>query len=195
MINNKNKIKIMKNIELLQKVADLVGFKFSSVSAESFAEAKLFDGKIITNGAAGDFVMGDTITIKNADGTFSPLEAGEYTLADEALIYVIDVDGKLLEIKHSTPEGEDGGEAAVEEVASTEMNESSQLEALKTAIHDVLFAFEAHAKEIADLKADLTAFKKEAKHNPLKEDTLMSNAFSGDRRYEILKQMKENNRK
>lgn len=184
----------MKNIELLQKVADLVGFKFSSVSAESFAEAKLFDGKVITNGAAGDFVVGDTITIKNADGTFSPLEAGEYTLADEALIYVIDVDGKLLEIKHSTPEGEDSGEAAVEEVASTEM-ESSQLDALKAAIHDVLFAFEAHTKELSNLKADLEAFKKEAKHEPLKNETLMSNAFSTDRRYEILKQMKENNRK
>lgn len=183
----------MKNIELLQKVADLVGFKFSSVS-QSFAEAKLFDGKIITNGAAGDFVVGDTITLKNADGTFSPLEAGEYTLADEALIYVIDVDGKLLEIKHSTPEGDDAGEVEVEVATETEKMESSQLDALKAAIHDVLFAFEAHAKELADLKSNLENFKKEAKHNPLKEDTLMSNAFSGDRRYEILKQMKENNR-
>lgn len=181
----------MKNIEILQKVADLVGFKFSSVSAESFAEAKLFDGKLITNGASGDFMVGDTISIKNADGTFTPIEAGEYTLADDALIYVIDVDGKLLEIKHSTPEGEDEGEVEVEEIPATEMMESAKIEELKKAIHDVLFAFEAHTKEIASLKADLEAFKKEAKHEPLKNDTLMSNAFSGDRRLEILRQMKE----
>jgi hypothetical protein len=185
----------MKNIELLQKVADLVGFKFSSVSAESFAETKLFDGKVITNASSGDFVVGDTITIKNADGTFSPLEAGEHTLADEALIYVIDVDGKLLEIKHSTPEGEDGGEEGLGMAPENEMMESSQLDALKAAIHDVLFAFEAHTKEISNLKADLEAFKKEAKHEPLKNETLMTNAFSTDRRYEILKQMKESNRK
>jgi hypothetical protein len=57
-----------------------------------------------------------------------------------------------------------------------------------------LFAFETHANEIADLKADLHNFKKEAKHAPLKEDTLMSNAFSSDSRYEILKQMKLKNK-
>ncbi len=97
-------------------------------------------------------------------------------------------------IKDAMEDGEeDESEVIVD--AETEKMESSQLDALKAAIHDVLFAFEAHAKEIADLKADLQAFKKEAKHNPLKEDTLMSNAFSGDRRYEILRQMKENNRK
>lgn len=181
------------NIELLKKVADLVGFKFSSTTAESFAEAKLFDGKVITNAASGDFMVGDTIQIKNADGTFSPLEAGEYTLADEALIYVIDVDGKLLEIKHSTPEGEDGGEAVVEEaVAVEEMTEGKKIEELKQAIHDVLFAFENQTNEISNLRAEFEAFKKEAKHEPLKNDTLMSNAFSTDRRYEILRQMKEN---
>lgn len=185
----------MKNIELLQKVADLVGFKFSSVSYESFAEAKLFDGKVITNASSGDFMIGDTIQIKNADGTFTPIEAGEYPLADESLIYVVDVDGKLLEVKPSTPEPTDSGEATIEEIPATEMMESAKIEELKKAIHDVLFAFEAHTKEIADLKADLEAFKKEAKHEPLKNDTLMSNTFSTDRRLEILRQMKETYKK
>jgi len=182
----------MKNIEILQKVADLVGFKFSSVS-HSFAEVELDGGVIITNSTEGDFLLGDTISVKNEDGTYTIVGAGTHRLADGVKIFITDEEGKLVEIKDAMEDGEEEGEVIVD--AGTEMMESSQMEALKQAIHDVLFAFEAHAKEIADLKADLQAFKSEAKHNPLKEDTLMSNAFSGDRRYEILKQMKENNRK
>ena len=71
--------------------------------------------------------------------------------------------------------------------------ESTQLEALKSAIHDVLFAFEAHTKEIADLKNDLEAFKKSASHAPLKEDKVVAAAFASDSRYEILRQMKNKN--
>ncbi len=183
----------MKNIEILQKVADLVGFKFSSVS-HSFAEVELDGGVIITNSTEGEFVLGDTISVKNEDGTYTIVGSGTHRLADGVKIFITDEEGKLVEIKDAMEDGEeDESEVIVD--AETEKMESSQLDALKAAIHDVLFAFEAHAKEIADLKADLQAFKKEAKHNPLKEDTLMSNAFSGDRRYEILRQMKENNRK
>jgi hypothetical protein len=182
----------MKNIEILQKVADLVGFKFSSVS-HSFAEVELDGGVMITNSTEGEFVLGDTISVKNEDGTYTIVGAGTHRLADGIKIFITDEEGKLVEIKDAMEEGlDDEGEVIVD--AGTEMMESSQLDALKQAIHDVLFAFEAQSKEIADLKADLQSFKNEAKHNPLKEDTLMSNAFSGDRRYEILRQMKENNR-
>jgi hypothetical protein len=104
-------------------------------------------------------------------------------------IFITDEEGKLVEIKDAMED--DGSEEGVVIVdAEKEKMESTQLDALKAAIHDVLFAFEANTKEIAELKADLQAFKNEAKHNPLKEDTLMSNAFSSDSRYEILKQMK-----
>ena len=186
----------MKNIELLQKVADLVGFKFSS-SSHKFAEVDLFDGSTITNNASGDFAVGDKISIKNDDNTLSVIAEGDYTSADGLKIYSVDAEGMLIEIADATKEGTEDGSttenAPVDSVVAS--TESSQMEALKAAIHDVLFAFEAHTKEIADLKNDLEAFKKEAKHSPLKENTLMSNAFSGDRRLEILRQMKENNRK
>jgi len=178
----------MKNIELLQKVADLVGFKFSSVSY-TFAEVELDGGVMITNSTEGEFVLGDTISVKNEDGTFTQVGSGTHRLADGMKIFITDEEGKLVEIKDAMEDdGEEEGVVIVD--AEKEKMESGQLDALKAAIHDVLFAFEAHTKEIADLKADLQAFKKEAKHNPLKEDTLMSNAFSSDSRYEILKQMK-----
>jgi hypothetical protein len=180
----------MKNIELLQKVADLVGFKFSSVS-HSFAEVELDGGVIITNSTAGEFVLGDTISVKNEDGTFTQVGSGTHRLADGMKIFITDEEGKLVEIKDAMEdEVEDEGVVIVD--AEKEKMESTQLDALKQAIHDVLFAFEANTKEIADLKADLQAFKNEAKHAPLKEDTLMSNAFSSDSRYEILKKMKLN---
>lgn len=180
----------MKNIELLQKVADLVGFKFSSVS-HSFAEVELDGGVIITNSTEGEFVLGDIISVKNEDGTFTQVGSGTHRLADGMKIFITDEEGKLVEIKDAMEdEVEDEGVVIVD--AEKEKMESTQLDALKQAIHDVLFAFEANTKEIADLKADLQAFKNEAKHAPLKEDTLMSNAFSSDSRYEILKKMKLN---
>jgi hypothetical protein len=180
----------MKNIELLKKVADLVGFKFSSVSY-TFAEVELDGGVIITNSTEGEIVLGDTISVKNEDGTYTIVGAGTHRLADGMKIFITDEEGKLVEIKDAMEdEVEDEGVMIVD--AEKEKMESTQLDALKAAIHDVLFAFEANTKEIAELKADLQAFKNEAKHNPLKEDTLMSNAFSSDSRYEILKQMKLN---
>ena len=135
--------------------------------------------------------MGDTISVKNEDGTFTQVGSGTHRLADGMKIFITDEEGKLVEIKDAMEdEVEDEGVVIVD--AEKEKMESTQLDALKQAIHDVLFAFEANTKEIADLKADLQAFKNEAKHAPLKEDTLMSNAFSSDSRYEILKKMKLN---
>ncbi len=180
----------MKNIEILQKVADLVGFKFSSVSY-SFAEVELDGGVIITNSTEGDFALGDTISVKNEDGTFTIVGSGTHRLADGIKIFITDEEGKLVEIKDAMDDEEEGdGEGDVIIDAEKEKMESTQLEALKSAIHDVLFAFEAHTKEIAELKNDLEAFKKSASHAPLKEDKVVAAAFASDSRYEILKQMK-----
>ena len=180
----------MKNIEILQKVADLVGFKFSSVSY-SFAEVELDGGVIITNSSDTDeFALGDTISVKNEDGTFTIVGSGTHRLADGIKIFITDEEGKLVEIKDAMDDEEEDGEGDVIIDAEKEKMESTQLEALKSAIHDVLFAFEAHTKEIADLKNDLEAFKKSASHAPLKEDKVVASAFASDSRYEILKQMK-----
>jgi hypothetical protein len=184
----------MKNIEILQKVADLVGFKFSSVSY-SFAEVELDGGVIITNSTEGDFALGDTISVKNEDGTYTIVGSGTHRLADGVKIFITDEEGKLVEIKDAMEDGEEEGDGEGDIIidAEKEKMESSQLDALKSAIHDVLFAFEAHTKEIAELKNDLEAFKKSASHAPLKEDRVVASAFGSDSRYEILKQMKNKN--
>jgi predicted RNase H-like nuclease (RuvC/YqgF family) len=80
------------------------------------------------------------------------------------------------------------------EDAKSEEMESTKIEELKAAIHDVLFAFEAQSKSINELRADLESFKKSASHKPLKEDKIVSTNFS-DARYEVLKSMKEANKK
>lgn len=180
----------MKNIELLEKVAKLVGFTFSSekTTTETFAQAELEGGVNITNSTDGEFVVGDTISLVNEDGTTSVVGAGEHKLMDGRL-FITDAEGKLTEIKDITSE-EPESEVEVEEASSEEM-ESTKIEELKKAIHDVLFAFEAQSKLIEDLKADYEEFKKSASHAPLKEDKLVSKNFT-DARYEILKAMKQN---
>jgi hypothetical protein len=59
----------------------------------------------------------------------------------------------------------------------------------------VLFAFEKQSKEITELKKDYEAFKKSSAYTPLKEDKLITNAFSTDHRYEVLKEWKQRMRK
>jgi hypothetical protein len=179
----------MKNIEILQKVADLVGFKFSNVSYK-FAEVELEGGLVITNSTEGDFLLGDLISLKNDDGSFTIVGAGEHMLADGRK-FITDAEGKLTEIIEAGMEETEEGVEITIEGENKEKMESAKIEELKQAIHDVLFAFENQSKEIAELKKDYETFKKSASHSPLKEDKVVSSNFS-DHRYEILKQMKQN---
>ena len=182
----------MKNIEILQKVADLVGFTFSS--SHKFAEVELEGGVIISNQTEGEFMIGDVIAIKNEDGTFTIVGAGEHKLTD-GKIFITDEEGKLVEIREEASEEAPVIEVEVETGDQKEMMESAKIAELKAAIHDVLFAFEKQSKEMAELKKDYEAFKKSSAYTPLKEDKLITNAFSTDHRYEVLKEWKERMRK
>lgn len=182
----------MKNIEILQKVADLVGFTFSS--SHKFAEVELEGGVIISNQTEGEFMIGDVIAIKNEDGTFTIVGAGEHKLTD-GKVFITDEEGKLVEIREESSEEEPVIEVEVETGDQKEMMESTKIEELKSAIHDVLFAFEKQSQEMAELKKDYEAFKKSSAYTPLKEDKLITNAFSTDHRYEVLKEWKERMRK
>jgi hypothetical protein len=182
----------MKNIEILQKVADLVGFTFSST--HNFAEVELEGGITISNQTEGDFMIGDVIAVKNEDGTFTIVGAGEHKLAGDGGVFITDEEGKLVEIRQEESE-EPVIEVEVETGDEKEMMESTKIQELKTAIHDVLFAFEKQSQEITELKKDYEAFKKSSAYTPLKEDKLITNAFSTDHRYEVLKEWKERMRK
>jgi hypothetical protein len=179
----------MKNIEILKKVADLVGFQFST--SFKFAEVELEGGLVISNQTEGDFMVGDVVSLKNEDGTFTIVGAGEHRLMDGRL-FITDAEGKLVEMREI--ETEETPEVSVEVETKEEM-ESAKIEELKAAIHDVLFAFEAQSKDLDTLKKDYEAFKKTSAYTPLKEDKLVVNAFNTDNRYEVLKSLKASMKK
>jgi hypothetical protein len=179
----------MKNIELLKKVADLVGFHFSS---HKFAEATLEGGVVITNSAEGDdFLVGDTISIRNDDGTFTIVGEGTHQLAD-GKVFITDVEGKLVEIREMES---DGIEVEMEEVAvevPTEVLDVMSPEVVSAvieALSPIVEELKAVAEEMKMLKKDYNEFKKSASHQPLKEDKVMKSNFS-DHRYDILREMK-----
>jgi hypothetical protein len=182
----------MKNIEILQKVANLVGFTFSS--SHNFAEVELEGGVIISNQTEGEFMIGDVIAIKNEDGTFTIVGSGEHKLTD-GKVFITDEEGMLVEIREGESEETPVIEVDVETKDQKDMMESAKIQELKAAIHDVLFAFEKQSQEITELKKDYEAFKKSSAYTPLKEDKLITNAFSTDHRYEVLKEWKQRMRK
>jgi hypothetical protein len=182
----------MKNIEILQKVANLVGFTFSS--SHNFAEVELEGGVIISNQTEGEFMIGDVIAIKNEDGTFTIVGSGEHKLTD-GKVFITDEEGMLVEIREGESEETPVIEVDVETKDQKDMMESAKIQELKAAIHDVLFAFEKQSEEITELKKDYEAFKKSSAYTPLKEDKLITNAFSTDHRYEVLKEWKQRMRK
>jgi len=182
----------MKNIELLKKVADLVGFQFSKFK---FAETMLEGGVVITNSAEGeDFLVGDSISIKNDDGTFTIVGAGEHQLGDGRM-FITDAEGKLTEIRDA--EGSVEVEVEMEEVAvevPTEVADVMSPEvvsAVVDALTPIVEELKVIAEEMKALKKDYNEFKKSAAHEPLKQDNVVAQNFS-DIRYEVLKAMKQN---
>ena len=179
----------MKNIELLKKVADLVGFHFSS---HKFADATLEGGVVITNSSeSDDFLVGDTISIRNDDGTFTIVGEGTHQLAD-GKVYITDVEGKLVEIREMESEGI---EVEMEEVAVevptdvVDVMSPEVVSAVIEALSPIVEELKAVAEEMKMLKKDYNEFKKSASHQPLTEDKVMKSNFS-DHRYEILREMK-----
>lgn len=188
----------MKNIEILQKVADLVGFKFG---AYNFAEVELEGGLVITNQTEGDFMTGDVISVKNEDGTYTIVGAGEHRLLDGRL-FITDEEGKLVEIR------EEGAEVSVEvetkeegmEEVSVELPEGVELtpavvEEVVKALVPMVEELKMLTEEMKKLKKDFESFKASSAYEPLKEDKVVASAFSTDHRYSVLRDMKAKMRK
>lgn len=191
----------MKNIEILQKVADLVGFKFGSFN---FAEVELEGGLVISNQTEGDFMVGDVISVKNEDGTYTIVGSGEHRLLD-GRVFITDEEGKLVEVREV-----EGEEPKVEvEIETEEMEEVSVevpeevvdvmspdvVEAVVEALAPVVEELKILTEEMKKLKKDYENFKASSAYEPLKEDKIVSNAFSTDHRYSVLMDMKAKRRK
>lgn len=180
--------------EVLERIAGLVGYEFKEdVKTEEvkFERIALEGGEVfITNQVESELTLGDTIYVETEEG-FELAPAGSHTLEDGREI-VLDEESVLVEIR------EEGEEEVVvetpdEEVVVETSEEGSKIDELKTAIHDLLVAFESHTKEIENrfsvLEADYNEFKQSAEYKPLKEETKLKQSFA-DMRLELIKQMK-----
>jgi len=188
----------MKNSkEILEKVAELVGLKFQTAKTEKFAEVELQGGEIVSNQTEGDFVVGDTIYLVNEDGTYSVVGAGEWTYLDGEKKLITDEEGKLVEVRSGS---DDVVEAAETEMEEVEVEVPAEVEdvvgedivqSIVDALTPVVEQIQQVQEEMMKLKKDYESFKSEASYSPLKEDKVVSKAFSTDYRYEVLKSMRQ----
>jgi len=197
----------MKNSkEILEKVAELVGLKFNTQAETTeettevkFAEVELEGGYIVSNQTESDFVVGDTIYLVNEDGTYTPVGAGDWKYLDGEKMLKTDEEGKLVEIRSGEDDIVEAGEheekmeevevevpAEVEEVVDEDIVQS-----IVDALTPVVEQIQEVQEEMMKLKKDYEKFKSEASHSPLKEDKVVSNMFSTDSRYEVLKAMRQ----
>lgn len=189
--------------EILNKVAELVGLKFSTATKVEFNEVELEGGAIITNQKPDtDFVVGDTIYIVNEDGTYSIVGAGTWKFLDGEKIFETDEEGKLVSIK-SGEEAADPMAIAEEvndaaetmEIEIEEDKDSKIVDAIIEALMPMVEEMKKMKEEMGNLKKDYETFKQSGTHAPLKDDKIVSNAFSSDERYEVFKALKEAKRR
>ena len=179
--------------EVLGKIAKLVGYEFSEeleTTDVKFERIALEGGEVfITNQVESELTIGDTIYVETEEG-FELAPAGSHTLEDGREI-VLDEESVLVEVRE---EGEE--EVVVEGEAEEEVEASEdilKIDELKTAIHDLLMAFESHTKEMekrfSTLEADYNEFKQSAEYKPLKEETKLKQTFA-EMRLELINKMK-----
>mgnify|MGYP000229149432 CR=1 FL=1 len=161
-----------------------------------FERAALEGGEIfVTNQAESDFAMGDTIYVETPDG-FELAPVGSHILEDGREI-VLDEESKLVEIREEGDDDDTEEEVIVESPDEEVEVETSEVDAeineLKTAIHDLLLAFNTYTdtmeNKFSELQADYTEFKKSAEYKPLKEESKVSQSFA-EMRLDILNKMK-----
>lgn len=185
--------------EVLSKIADIVGYEFNSTPEQvevNFERVALEGGEVfVTNQAESDFAIGDTIYVETEEG-YEVAPAGSHILEDGREI-VLDEESKLVEIREEGGDDDTEEEVIVEspdeEVEVETSATESEINELKTAIHDLLMAFESHAnvieKRFTSLEADYNEFKQSAEYKPLKEETKLKQSFA-EMRLDILNKMK-----
>jgi uncharacterized protein YktA (UPF0223 family) len=190
----------MKNKQILESIAELVGIKFGNNREVKFAMVELEGGFIVSNQKDDDFVVGDTIYVVNEDGTYSVVGADDWTYLDGSKSLKTDEEGTLTEISSNEPT-EAGTEEEMEEVSVDVPEEVSDVvdanivENIVEALTPIIEEIKVLQEELMNFKKDYQKFKESATHTPLKEDKIVSKAFSSDSRYEVLKAMKEARKK
>ncbi len=180
--------------EILNKVAELVGLKFSTPKSQKFNEVELEGGYIITNQKPDtDFVVGDIIYLVNDDQTYTIVGAGTWKFLDGEKIFETDEEGKLVSIKS----GEEAGVLNDEEmeteieIKDAEDKDTKIVDAIIEALAPMVEEMRRMKEKMESFQSDYETFKKSGTHQPLKDDKMVSNAFNSDDRYELFKALKE----
>ena len=159
-------------------------------------------GYIITNQTDSDFLVDDTIYLVNEDGTYSVVGAGTWKFLDGEKTFITDEEGKLVEIRSGADDVMEAGNEEMEEekMEEVEVEVPAEVEeivdevivqSIVDALTPVVEQIQQVQEEMMKLKKDYEKFKSEASHEPLKEDKVVSKAFSTDSRYEVLKAMRQ----
>lgn len=184
--------------ELFATIKSLVSSNVQKTEEVKFERVALEGGEVfVTNQTDTEFTLGDTIYVETPEG-FELAPAGTHRLEDGREI-VLDEESKLVEIRTESEEVEEPLEETSEEVEveeSEEMNAETKIDELKTAIHDLLMAFETYSKETEDrfnkLESDYENFKKSAEYEPVKKDNSFKSKFSAyDARMEAIKNLRK----
>lgn len=180
--------------EILNKVAELVGLKFSTPKSQKFNEVELEGGYIITNQKPDtDFVVGDTIYLVNDDQTYTIVGAGTWKFLDGEKIFETDEEGKLVSIKSGEEAGLQNKEMETEiEITDKEEDKDTKIvDAIIEALSPMVEEMKRMKEKMEAFQTDYETFKKSGTHQPLKDDKMVSNAFNSDDRYELFKALKE----
>ena len=184
--------------EVFAAIKNLVAPTVEKTVEVKFERVALEGGEVfITNQTEAELTIGDTVYVETETG-LEVAPVGTHRLEDGREI-VLDDSSVIVEIREEVVE-EDVVEEVVEDVVEEEVVEASadsaKIDELKTAIHDLLLAFESHSNEMDErfksLEADYNAFKKEAEYTPVKKDNSIKSTFSKlDGRIATIKELKK----
>lgn len=160
------------------------------------AEARLMDGTTVTNNLEGDFEIGQTLYVVDADGALVLAPAAQEHQLEDGTIVVLDEASIIVEIRAAgAEEVEETEEPSTEEVEveaaeETNINFEDELNNIKLSIEKLLDVIEKQSQDFSELKSDYEAFKHSEDKKPIntKKETY-SQSFS-DYRLDMLKKLK-----
>lgn len=199
-INLKSEIKMSKEtetslVQLLKDLPNQIAVAFGSKKAEEI-EIKLgslmvADGSVTIEYDGDTPQAGGSIWVVAEDGSRVPVPVGEY-LMEDGTTFVVEQDGLLYEIR---PMADQAAPVAAEEVTPQQTADSASKDAdmakeIESAIKSILIKYTEQAKEIEDLKEQVTQLSKEPASKGIKqpETKVDFNSMSALEKFRLKKQ-------
>lgn len=122
------------------------------VNEQSFTEAKLADGTVITNMVDADFEVGQELHVITSEGVHAIAPSGEHT-TESGIVITVDGEGIITGVKHPDEEGEGSLEASEEEMSAESVEEKVEMADHGVEEEDVMAEHdEEEAMEEHDIK-------------------------------------------